>query len=216
MKEIIELINKNFDKDFDSSDYKKVDLFSIKNPNSFQLFLIKDRIRIFQKLFVLDRLCKDEQFFIGCEKLFYEQHAEDIGDTIEVGPCIVLQEFSKEAVFDKFISGLGVAQIDAPSLFNIFDASLDCENNIEKPSDYHIAPTQEVVVSESVFIGQDGLWFRDAEKAKEMLAEFDSLFNDFIIEQADPVSVPHTIYVDWLLKWFPGKIRIRTLSYSKS
>lgn len=220
MKQIIGLINKNFDKNLDFSNYTKVNLFEIEVPNAFQQFLIRDRIQVFQKLFVLDRLCIDEEFFRGCLDLsyyFYDYEGdadEPYGeDKIYVGPCLLLKCFSKEDIFNHLVKGLSIAQIDVPSDIGPFDDSLACVNEVECPPYYNLMVENELFVSSSVILFGDAVWTNDPEQVKKLLSEFDSLFHKFIDEQKEPVGVSHDIYVDWLLRWFPGKVKIRTLSY---
>ena len=215
MKQILNLVNKHFNKDFDISDYEKVDLFSIKNPNSFQRFLIKDRIQVFQKLHVLAKLCKDEIFFIGCEDLFYDWYCDEEEDCIEVGPCLILTEFSREDVFNKLVSDLAIAQIDVPTYHHIFDSDIACVNKVDRPDGYQQSATKHVLISENFILVSDSLYVRNSKKDAEALFEgLNPIFSKFIVEQKDPVGVSHDIYIDWLLKWFPGKVKIRTLTYS--
>ncbi|MBI4016590.1 MAG: hypothetical protein HY363_02755 [Candidatus Aenigmarchaeota archaeon] len=63
-----------------------------------------------------------------------------------------------------------------------------------------------ILTEDSVFISK-----KHFEETKELLAFYNPIFSDFLRSNKNAVTIPHDIYIDWLLKWFPGMIHIRSL-----
>jgi hypothetical protein len=50
-----------------------------------------------------------------------------------------------------------------------------------------------------------------ANKVSEILAFHTAEFDAMINKYKDEPTIPHTVYLEWLLEYLPGKIHIRSI-----
>lgn len=205
----------------EEASYQKIELFPLDNvrPNSFEAFLIKSRVHLFLKLYVLTQYW--EVSFYPCfpEFSLYEwtvDEEDEAGWEVSktYGPTVIMQKISGQEIFNDFLSRTGVQAIDTPGNMQLTGE----RNAIDGPIDYTLGKESqslypEYFISEdgSIIIGENNIYVVDgAEKIQKIVDTHREQFSTFVAEYKDSF-VPHTVYIDWLLTWFPGKVRVRSI-----
>ncbi|MBW3018871.1 hypothetical protein KY329_01650 [Candidatus Woesearchaeota archaeon] len=219
MKQILSLVNKHFGKEFDSSDYEKIDLFP-KGNLDFENFLVMQRVWKFQKLLVLSKLAFQNKFFAGNEVTrlaFYDE--DNPRDDIEYGITVVDAEFLGDWLFYYFVKSLSVAQIIIPYAYSPYEHKhFNKEGEVkfgELWPGENCGPSfqDEFFVSDGLIIRSDCIYAKPelAAKIRELLSKFNNTFKDFVDKNKNACTVSHYEYIEWLLSWFPGLINVRSL-----
>lgn len=186
---------------------------------SFEEHLINGRFRPFQILQLLLALGFDTQYIVGYERItLFEinEDNEDEPDRIvkEYGPTHLQKEFSGEELFESVLARLGfLAAIATEHTSETLRWELreDLAKSARYLSEDHetfIASDPFLVItSDAVFVARKTL----AAKLRLQLSLHEHEFSALLA--SDSVGVPHETYIGWLLSWFPGRVKLRSIEY---
>jgi len=223
LKEILNIINKRFSKDINIDDYECIELLHRESNTQFQVFLLNARVRPFLKLKILYHFCDDSSFVIGDGKLsFTRGYDEHDTEKKELGPSIIDAQFSKKNIFDLILGRMGFLALmirHSPRLEGQArtgeEGTIELEGRDEGWQEY--AEDEVIVMTDpdSRFIFTDSHVYIDADdttkkKVKDLIDSHIDTFNTFLDDYKER-NVPHELYVDWLMKWFPGKIEVKSI-----
>lgn len=197
-------------------------LFSFTPKNDFQKFLLESRVMPFLRLKVLHHLARDEGCLLGYESVEYWM---DVGEGEEApetrlmaahGPVMLDKRFPNELVFNYLLAELGFAQVLMKECAVLEDTTrVDKDGPVKAFDHWFEMPKGLIIVvpEKAVLVGEE-LWF-DPRKFEEGFVEnlvsyHQKFFADFLEKYKDD-CVPHELYVDWLLGWFPGRVSVKSL-----
>ena len=171
---------------------------------------LQGRIRYLLRLKLLSMLLKN-QFVVGYEAL-YEYIAEDYERVL--GAHILDSKFTGQDIFDTELWNSFTVVAHEKKVCPESETLVTFDRLIA-PKDQHPDMNNEgdVWVSEGIVITKDKLYVNEEMKklVEPILSEFKKLGDEFVSEYRERSSVPHSVYIEWLLKWFPGRIHIRSL-----
>lgn len=133
---------------------------------------------------------------------------EEIGPELvsQTGPILLQRTFSGEELFESIISRFAIEQIDARDHIG---------EELRKEHSQFTKEFGHTLLEEREFLALHGpLVIVDPEEAR-VERRLHSRAVQAIAQQellaADETAIPHRTYIEWLLRWFPGRIRIRSL-----
>lgn len=207
--------------------YREIPLFPINEPNQFIIFLINERIKPFLQLQILFHHAKDAEFVMGHEEITYDDNFEDsILPAKQIGSSIVKKVYSREEIFNHILCNFGFTQLLSKPL-SIYKADRLTEHGSLRPQSldqrYYEHPKEEcfviihpntkiVLTKHAVFVDEQDMLLQ--QRIKELIAYHRKAFLYFLKEYRDQ-CVPHDLYLQWLLTWFPGEIHVRSLGKVK-
>ncbi len=209
MKEYEEFTGLKFEK------MNTMELFP-SNETDFGKFLVEQRIKPFLILHILFKKLNKE-FYVGHDTITFTEPVQDdniIPKEKVYGPSIIKKLFTGEELFDTLLSRLGIEQIVTDKFQNF----PEMERNLEIDETYEnwsLALGNEVLINEDLIISLDKIYYKD-EKVKELINNFNELFEKFLEENKNKTSIDHSVYIPLLIKWFPGNIHIRSLTENNS
>lgn len=189
----------------------KLPIYDKESVNSFQRFLIKERLRPILKLKLLSDL--DTQFVIGyseVEQALYGDGDEPPVEVRKYGPTIIKHKFEASEIFKYILQKLQIAVI----LIKI-PANLDYKRLSDTEYDKWGSESlkAETFLSKDFVISEDFVLVPKEmeQKVKDIFSYYRPIFDEFVAECKDETLVPHDIYIEWLIKWFPGKVHVKSI-----
>ncbi len=224
METIKQLMSKNFGYEVNLNRLKEINLFPFVNFNSFQKFLLEARVLPFLRMILLNKYF-EQNFLVAFEntKVCREVLDAEELDVVDIesedkGSNIIDQVFSGSQLFDNETTILSLQQLKAEPLF--FPAypriekkgilSLELEEDCEWAEDEGI---MFIATDGSIVIAKEKVYSND--NVEKLLKPYQSYLQSFLNEAANANSIPHEEYIDLLLKWFPGKIKVKSIGYKK-
>ncbi len=189
--------------------------------SSFSQFLLESRILPAQRLQVLHTLGLEREFLIGYTTVTLKRHSDDMRSESdppaiveEVGPHVLSTRFIGEDIFETVLAGFHIAQIVAQ---NLVKPKLEREVGItnKEDEDRHVTESGETIILTEPFVilTADTVFTDDPELASRVKDALAAHITDFeALLQNQGLGVPHALYTGEFLRWFPGHVRIRTLS----
>lgn len=223
IKEIIDIVNKEFVLNINPLNLKSIKLYDAQNTNEFQRYLINSRIRLFQKLMLLNSLEEECQFVFATTNLIAEKYnfETECNDEKNFGVTIIKESFSRKETFEYILNKLGFLAVTTknralPYLYSFFkkNGEIKKEEGWERWMQDNIFilinPGKELIITESeVLYNKDD---KETEKILNNIISYQDIqFTEFLERYKDK-CVPHEIYIDWIMKWFPGKIHINYIN----
>lgn len=194
-----------------------IELYNKEECNSFQRFLIDDRVWNFQKLLILEHYFEAE-VRIGYDKIEgYKQKGQDNWEFLwERRNVLITTEYTGEQMFNRVLHKLNYKAVEIPfyPLPELQD-SVDEEGPIMLRCDRKSHVGETIILLDPFIVLRNGWVYVEqsqVEKIKGIIDNSRGLFEEFIKNQADMVGVDHAVYVDWLHRWFPTKVNFRTLT----
>ncbi|MEK6823357.1 MAG: hypothetical protein AABY13_05985 [Nanoarchaeota archaeon] len=199
-------------------------LYARKNPDSFQQFLINDRIRPFLQLKILWQFCNESEFLVGhgqTKELAFNDDDEMTSEH-EFGPSLCAIRCSDEQLFDMLLYRLGFTMLflrEGPRMTRLL--TLRGEHKPRGEFQLHdeafilVKPEPNLIITETRVHVLKGT--RMEKEMRSLLAYHAAFFDDFLTEHPSKKTgvIPHEVYVDWLMTWFPGRIRLKSLGYQR-
>lgn len=218
MNEIKKLMSKKLGYEIDEKKLKEIKLFPFVNLNSFQRFLLDSRVLPFMRMIILDKF-KEKNFIVGFEETKFCSIDDDEYEGVEIEPLgsnIVDDIFEGSELFENEAAMLGLEQLDANELF------FSLYPRIEESGDVVLdIPEDEFEWIEDegkTMISTDGTLVLLKDKVycdkdlDDFLEKYRIYFQTFLNNSAKATSVDHNHYIDLLMKLFPGKIKVKSLS----
>jgi hypothetical protein len=178
---------------------------------SFENFLIEDRFRPMQRLMALQEL--STMFNIGYEKvsLWHKPYDSDKPSklTKDFGRVFLNTEFSSEEVFQCLLARFGFLQVIAADRIQ---RAFQSEYHSYESHELSLEAKHELLISPLIIIAEDAIYADKsiAENIAEKINLHNKEFEDLLRKCEN--GVPHVDYISWFLKWFPGRVHIRSLS----
>ena len=196
-----------------------IKLFDHKSDSRFESFLTDSRVRPLIIMHLLFNFLKTD-FVIGHEtRTFYYKYADETPNPpkeIVLKESVVNKQFSGEDLFNLLLSRIGLMQLNIP--FVAFEGEEKLSEDVV-PS--KVDETWYEEVGEEVFFSLDGslIIYPDKilvsddwkEKVETIISCYYDPFNEFLESSKSLPSIDHKLYVEWLVKWFPGMIHFKSL-----
>ncbi len=196
-------------------------LFNHESKNQFERFLADSRVRPLILMHLLFNFLKMD-FVIGhADKTFYPGSEMDDSSSLKkvvLKESVVNKVFSGDDLFNLLLNRIGLLQLNIP--FVSFEG-VDFVANDVVPSYVNEAWHEEF--GEEVFFSLDGslIIYPDKvlvssnlkDKVESIISCFFDTFSNFIEEYKSASSIDHVLYIDWLVKWFPGMIHFRSIEH---
>lgn len=179
------------------------------------------RVMPFLRLKILHHLAQDAECMLGFELVEYWM---DLGGgeyqesklMATHAPVVIDRRFPNELVFNYLLAQLGFSQLLVKECAWIEDAPRLDRKGPVKALDDGFEQTKGLIVivpEKAVLIGNE-VWY-DPRKFEEsfvdnLVSYHERFFADFL-EKYKEDCVPHELYVDWLLGWFPGRVSVKSL-----
>jgi hypothetical protein len=220
---MLKIATKRFGVNFPVKDLVPVQLYSPKNIDSFQRFLVDARLRPFLKMKIVNELCHGASFAKGCMPAYFDYNENDDYEELEIGPAIEKRALRDEELFDETLFKLGFGAVDVECRF--YSVFINKKGDVPKPK-----PSQQITTAKDVNImisPEPALILTDSEayviegsemekNVRGLLAYHKKMFDEFLADHASNKTpfVPHETYIKWLMRLFPGRIRIRSIGHS--
>ncbi len=198
-------------------------LHDIEKNHSFKQFLINNRVIPLLTLKLLFEHGLKSTCVVGYEKVTYisETESEDeIAEQEPFGPSIIKGTFSGEEVFNMILDEFGIITIQAGKAVPVSSATYVNTSGIHPPRPieawYRSCEERVIIVFDPVMIFTGNLIYvseKIRDDVSRLLAYNKKTFDEFL-KNSDNTTVNHEIYIDLLLKWFPGMIHIRSIGYA--
>lgn len=225
VKSILMIINKKFKSNIRLTDFEKIAVFyRRKQSNYFQSFLIAQRIIPFAILKILYQFFLKKEFIFANIKFFYSRGYEDDEEVIAYGPNIINKRFKGENIFDHYLQNLYFPAVIAKHIpITYRQERINKKGMIEEKNEEEwressekdvfvmFNPAKLIITPNAVYIYNEDA--RLKQEIYNLLSYHHEIFDKFLDNYKDK-CVPHEIYMDWLMKWFPGKIHLQSLQYS--
>lgn len=225
LQEMIGIVNKNFHTNIPSN-LVRVPLFKHFSRNEFENFLVQSRIIPLLQMKIIFQFGMRSACAMGYEKYCHYTIVSE-GDEItepeykikEYGTAVETRKYSAKEIFDYLLYKLGISTVDVKlSDFNteyvnakgtIPSLTPDCSSQAydrgENPA-IILLDLPCIITEDTLLISKQ--YFEETQK---LLDYHRQIFEDFLNAHKNSVTIPHDIYIEWLLKWFPGMIHIRSL-----
>jgi len=218
VKDIIPLANRYGTK-IKVEDLLAIPLHYQKTSNTW-IQMLCSRVKLFEHLRLISFVLDDE-FLIGYDGMVQmvdidENRSEEIDS---LGPFVIDEKFEGSAVFD-YLLRYEFAMLIIKDLVRPETAQCVSKDRVVKRNyddNWRSESSKEIFISLGVplIITSDFLYIDPKhpmlEAIKSLLKEHHTEGDKFIAKYKDKVYVPHSLYVEWLMKWFPGRIHIRSL-----
>ncbi len=186
---------------------------------SFSQFLLESRILPAQRLQALHTIGLEKEFLVGYENLKLERSTHTDEDVVSseavktIGPYVLTQRLNGEILFETILARFAIAQIAAQDHAT---ARVETELSalMKEHRAYLIKEEEILILTEPwVIITQDTVFTDDLRLAAQLKDALAAHITDFeALLQNQGLGVPHALYTGEFLRWFPGHVRIRTLS----
>ncbi len=204
------------------ADVVPIPLYPIAGLSGFRLFLVNDRIRLLQKLIVLHNFCKGATFGIGYlgfhQSVGYDTQDEPLWG--EKQDCICQDMEPENSVFEHVLSKLCIGQVDSRNGYIDYykkrvgatpvlipDAWSAIEEEWDETVYVRLGDVPMVILDNMIFVPKE-----DEMRVKSVFGFYEGTWDALVDTYGGAVAVSHDVYIDLLLKIFPGKIRIRALT----
>jgi hypothetical protein len=188
--------------------------------DSFKTFLIEKRIVPLIIMRIIFEKCLESSCFIGYKNVkfvLYDELDEEIEEEKNLGSCVLKEVISGEDFFNLFLSNLSISTVEIRNIKMNENRYLNLFGKHSLPSEaWDVSPEGPVFFVKEPFIIFDG---NKAYATKEMMPSIhhsigfmNQIFNNFV-EKTNDAFVSHEIYINWLLRCFPGMIHIRSIAY---
>lgn len=183
--------------------------------NSFEAFLLTNRVRLF---YYLALVLQNEKEFV----VVYEENNQADFDN----PKIDVEDGFEEEQFDSINLGLGYTgyiydakQVCSDLLATLGFEQIICEH-VALPTVFQKKPPYDAQVHsyKKCFMATDGSLILGEEQCFGIEGEYESVKAFFKTQMQELFgianaqnTVPHSLYIDWLQKWYPGIIKMRML-----
>jgi hypothetical protein len=215
-RQVVSLIKKGID----LPELVEIALYNRKpRAYSFEEFLVNDRLLVFARMKLLFELALKSDCKIGHGKIEYDQFPscdEEKSTTRTLEPSVLRETFSIKQAFNYLIPDF--TQLIREDLANVHTSDREfVTSSPEGWGSHHSAyPKEEVMVTTNrpyLIVTQTAVHVEShlVEETKAILRGCAESFDQFLEEAANAPSVPHEWYIKWLLTWFPGMIKVRTL-----
>ncbi|MBD3318448.1 hypothetical protein GF342_00905 [Candidatus Woesearchaeota archaeon] len=216
--EIVKLANKTAKRDIDVDSLQSLPLFSFNDANRFQQFVVHERLRPFLMMKIIFHLGRKAKWMIGNGDTAYVQEYSPGATPRECGPTILPSLYGGTEVFQHLVASLGFLHIDtsdSPAVKYQERISSKGEK-VKAPLGWHESLLQEVLVCLDLplVISETRVYYPSTPglitDIMTLLSFHKNAFDKFLNEYKEK-CIPHEIYVKWLLSWFPGMVRVRSL-----
>ncbi len=212
-------------------DFEQIELFPLEGvkPHSFEEFLIRSRVHLFLKLFILNQL-EDTSFVPAHEELIRHKIDETKSETEEdnnwipigdFGPNIFNCAYSINQLFEEYLERTAVSallireRVKTEGVGRIgTEGPINLENELVNlwgaPEIFiMVKPKMELIITDKdVFVDKENKEL--IENVKGVVKTHKEQFAKFV-EKYKETCVPHAVYVEWLMKWYPGKVHLRSI-----
>lgn len=210
IRELMNIASQEFGTNFEKQ-FERIALTQAEN-NPFSQFLSHYRLNKLLSLIVFDQF--DRRFIVGTSKYFLERGYDEHYESLACGCAIAQRRMKSSEVFSYILGSLSLSQLDYA------DESLTRQNMIGKNGFIEWSEWEGDFWKDKVFLSQDIIITDEeiyatkeiADDIKRLIASRLTELEEFLKEYGPGVAVSHEHYIDWLLKWFPGKIRMKLLS----
>ncbi|MFP4656495.1 MAG: hypothetical protein ACLFNK_02855 [Candidatus Woesearchaeota archaeon] len=223
-------------------DYNLYNLSSIKTGDGFGAHIFENRLKIYLHLILIDRFSDEHKFLFGGDDLSFsvnrneDQNEKTILDR-KMGLCVLSYPLDKDSAFSKTLGKFSIRQIisdhfsfdeseilleDGTYLsakFKEFEASIVNDEDLDYQAHWYLGETFFVVydtISADLIVTDKKIFARKDSSIDQFLSKnYERLIyeiTDFLNQYSSRTLIPHEVYVDMLIRRFPGKISIRTLS----
>lgn len=201
-------------------DLNEISLNKQSYNDSFKTFLIEKRIIPLIIMKIIFEKCLESSCFIGYKNvkfILYDELYKDIEKEKNLKSCVLKDVISGEDLFNLLLSNLSISTIEIKNIKINENRYLNLFGEHSLPSE-----AWDVSLEGPVFFVKKPFIIFDRNKAyvtKEMMPSIhqsidfmNQIFNNFV-EKFNDVFVPHEIYINWLLRCFPGMIHIKSIGY---
>ncbi len=207
MKDLLRLLKKQ--KGLVCQDLVEIPLFAFDYENHFQKWLVEGRCARFLRMKILFHLKPEKMFHVGYNKyrLYHETKK-----TKEKGAMLLDRQYSAKDLFDYELYDMGFGQIITKIMKFSEHQSVDNDGPTQIPQNWSLGKEEVAFVAQDLIITESTVCVpkNQVEEVKERIKHIQHKLSLFV-EKYKLDTVPHEIYVNWLLTWFPGRIQTRTL-----
>ena len=184
-------------------------------PMSFAAFIVNSRIRPFLQLHVLAAI--EGSVVVGYDslKVLLPNH-EDAPDEelASYGTTILDRTFTTDEIFESILASFGIASIDAINHIDNTNERRNQEGSLPKfPYDSYTHTEGKTYILNDLILTSEAVQVSSVElqkKIRDILSHHHKEFQELLAKQED-TGIPHSHYLELLLKWFPGRVKTRQL-----
>ncbi|MBI4147834.1 hypothetical protein HY490_00935 [Candidatus Woesearchaeota archaeon] len=222
---LLSIVNKNFNTKISLKPLVPLTLFSNKSRNDFERFLIQSRIIPLLQMRIIFTFGMRSSCAFGYEQYHHYIYARENDVTGEplyavkdFGVSIVDKKYSAKEVFNCLLYRLGISTVAVQSPQDLVVKHVNAQGQIPAlPPDCssHDGSENEMLILldlpcvlsyDKVFVSTQYV-----DGVQRLLDQYRQIFSEFLDAHKNSVTIPHDIYIDWLLQWFPGMVHIRSL-----
>jgi hypothetical protein len=174
-------------------------------------------------MMILERLW-DKKFIVGhgITDFYIYTYEDDEDEKREAyGPTIIPWTFTGEQLFNKVLYDFGFnalivhkyAVTENATRYNLEDDTI-----IKKDMEQHVDDKVIFETNGEIIFTKKSVYVKKGSKLITIITGLieheQERFKKFLEHQND-IGVPHTMYINLLLHWFPGKINVRSLETNK-
>lgn len=189
----------------------KIPLYDLDQANEFQSFLVEERLKPFLKLKLLSDL--DTDFVIGyssVEQSLYDDSGENLIEIRRFGPTIIKKLFTSEQIFNYILQNLAIAVLLIKDPASLLHPRLADKEYLQFGNE---DMKDQTFISKNLIITNTHIFVEPEHKisVQNLLQYHAKIFDRFLEKYKEKDFIPHDVYIDWLLSWFPGKIHVRSI-----
>ena len=207
-------------------EFVELPLYVTKEKSQFGRFLATGRVMPFLQFKLLFHLGFETKVLIGYKEVTYDvyedddEYKEDDPRKKVYGPHLIDKVYSAKEIFEYLLYRLSFSAVSLPFFMSpryerrmtgrkILPPLQEHGDLYDEAETFILLRTYPLIVTESsVYIAKDD---PDLKMVRGIIAEHKKAGDAFLKRYAKGVAVPHALYIDWLMRWFPGAIKVRAL-----